>query len=102
MGFGTIEFTTISRSQDYTAIKQNEDNKSLQDQVNIGQQIQKQARQLTEEVKSGSRSDWYDKQPDAKEKGNGQYAGDGGRKRRQQEPREKMVVKGRSGFDIKI
>lgn len=102
MGFGSIEFTAISRSQDYTTIKQNEDNKSLQDQTNIGQQIQKQTQQLTKEVKDSGNSDWYNRQPDAKEKGHNEYAGDGGRKRKKQEQHEKMVVKGRSGFDIKV
>ena len=40
-------------------------------------------------------------QPDARQKGNGEYRGDGG-KRRKQQPREQMVVKEKKGFDIKI
>ena len=34
MAFGAIELTTISRSQDYSSIKQNEDNKAALSQAN--------------------------------------------------------------------
>ena len=37
MGVGSIDFTTIVRSQDYSTIKQNEDNKVNVDQTNFGQ-----------------------------------------------------------------
>lgn len=110
MAFGSIEITTITRSQDYTTIKQNEDNKAMLDQNNIGQQVQKQTEKLTKEVNNSDNSDWYKKKPDAKEKGNGGYAGDGGKKRKQQageeqqKPKklEQVIVKGRQSFDIKV
>ncbi|MBQ4536823.1 MAG: hypothetical protein II994_04295 [Lachnospiraceae bacterium] len=102
MGIGTIQFTTISRTQELTTIKQQEDNKAAMDQVNSSQQMQKQTRQLSQEVNSSENSDWYNKQPDAKEKGNNEYAGDGGKNRKKQQPQEKMVVKKPGGFDIKI
>ena len=41
MAFGSIELTTISRAQDYTTIKHNEDNKVNVDQANFSQQLQK-------------------------------------------------------------
>lgn len=93
---------TISRSQDYTTIKHNEDNKGMVDQVNFGEQVQKAAEQQVREVRSREDPQWKESRPDAKEKGNGQYSGDGGSRRKKQEPRERMVVKGREGFDLKI
>lgn len=101
MAFGSIEFTTISRAQDYSAIKHNEDNKGMVDQVNFSDQVQKNVDQNIREVHSGDNAQWYEKRPDAKEKGNGQYSGDGGRRRKRQSG-ERMVVKGKGGFDIKI
>ena len=41
MAFGAIELTTISRAQDYTTIKHNEDNKVVVDQsIEISIQFQ--------------------------------------------------------------
>ena len=101
MAFGSIELTTISRAQDYSVIKQNEDNKGMVDQTNFGQQMQKNVEQRIHEVHSSDNAQWHEKNPDAKEKGNGEYRGDGGQNRKKQ-PKEKMVVKGRGGFDIKV
>lgn len=106
MAFGSIEFTTISRAQDYSSIKHNEDNKGMVDQTNFSSQVQKNVEQLVREVKSGDNTQWHEKKPDAKEKGNGKYTGDGGKKRKQQKQpqqvQDKMVVKGGGGFDLKI
>lgn len=105
MAFSAIELTTITRSQEYTTIKQNEDNKGMVDQANIGQQVQKDTQQLTKEVHDSDNAEWYNKQADAKEKGSSEYAGDGGRKRKKQEKQERheqVIIKGRQSFDIKI
>lgn len=101
MAFSAIELTTVSRAQDYSTIKQNEDNKAFVDQSNSQVQVHKNEERLTKEVHSGDNAQWSGKQPDARQKGNGEYYGDGG-KRRKQQPREKMVVKGQQGFDIKV
>ncbi len=101
MAFGSIELTTISRAQDYSTMKQNEDNKPIADQMNGQFQVQKNERQMTREVRGSSNTQLQEKKPDAREKGNGEYYGDGGRQRKQQ-PKEKMVVKGKGGFDIKV
>lgn len=105
MAFGSIEITTITRSQDYTAIKHNEDNKGLTDQNNSGIQVQKQTQELTKEVHSGNHAEWYKKRPDAKEKGSSEYSGDGGRKRKKKEQsgqQDRVVLKGRQSFDVKV
>lgn len=102
MAFGTIEFTTISRANDYSAIKQNEDNKGMIDQGNIADQVNKTTEQKNREVISSDNAEWSDRKPDAREKGSNEYAGDGGRRRKGNAPRERMVVKNRGGFDIKV
>lgn len=102
MAFGAIELTTVSRSQDYTTIKHNEDNKVAVDQANFSEQFQKTSEQNIREVHSSDNTQWHEKRPDAREKGNGQYSGDGGRKRKEKQTQERVVVKGRTGFDMKI
>ncbi|MBR6626904.1 MAG: hypothetical protein IKL04_02845 [Lachnospiraceae bacterium] len=101
MAWGSIELTTISRSQDLTMLKQNADNKGMIDQSNLGQQMQKEVEQRTKEVRSGDNTQWHSEKFDAKEKGKNEYAGDGGRRRRKQNE-DKVVVKGRSSFDMKV
>lgn len=102
MALGGIEIVTITRTQDYTTIKQNEDNKGMMDQSNIAQHVQKQTDQRTKEVRSSDNADWYNKKPDAKEKGSNEYNGDGGKKRKQDEKHEQVIVNGHRGFDIKV
>ncbi len=101
MAFGSIELTTISRAQDYSAIKQNEDNKAFVDQTNGQFQVQKNERQKTREVHSSDDVQWHENKPDAREKGNGEYSGDGGKHRKGQ-TKERVLVKGQGGFDIKV
>lgn len=101
MAFGSIEFTTISRAQDYSAIKHNEDNKGFVDQTNIIQQTDKTIEQRIREVHSSDDTQWHQKNPDAKEKGNNEYQGDGGRNRKKGTS-GRVVVKGRGGFDMKV
>lgn len=102
MALGSIQIPTIARAQDYTPVKQNQDNKGMIDQTNIGQQIQKEVNQRTREVHSSDDADWHNKKQDAKEKGDSEYHGDGGRQRRGKQPKDQVVVKGYHGFDIKI
>lgn len=105
MALGSIEFQTIARAQDYSAIKQNEDNKPVADQANIGQQVERNVEQRLQEVHTSDNAQWHEKNPDAKEKGNNSYEGDGGQKRKKKPEEGRVVVKGQGGlqgFDIKI
>ena len=102
-----MDIAPIVRSQDYTFIKHNEDIKPEVDQshLNIARD-QKETRQNTEVVDL-SESEWRSDQPDARDKGSNEYAGDGGKDRRRGAGKksviEKVVVKGASGgFDFKI
>ncbi len=102
MAFGSIEIVSLTRSQDYTAIKQNEDNKGLVEQTHIGQQVKKETEQRSKEVHSSDNTEWHNKKFDAKEKGSNEYSGNGGNKRKRQEQKEQVIVKGHQGFDMKI
>lgn len=102
MAFGSIEIVSITRTQDYTTIKQNQDNKGTTDQLNFGQQLQKETNRKSQEVRSGDDSDWKNKKFDAKEKSENEYCGDGGHKRRKHKEQEQVVIKGHKGFDMKI
>lgn len=107
MAIGAIELATIARSQDYSTIKHNENNKPVIDQSNISGQVQKEVEQKTKQVQDADKSDWHSKKFDAKEKGSGQYEGNGGKQRRKgtapQNPDGRVTVKkGQNSFDIKI
>lgn len=102
MAMGAIELTTISRAQDYSPIKQNEDNKGVLNQSNIGQHIQKDTQQRAREVRSGDNAEWQNRKFDAKDKGSNEYKGDGGRKKKPETNPGQVVVNGHQGFDIKI
>lgn len=102
MAFGSIELTTISRTQDYTIIKQNEDNKAFAEQTQIGQLAQKEENQRTKEVRSSGNSDWQSKKFDARDKGDNEYQGDGGSKRQKKDKAEQVIINGHRGFDMKI
>lgn len=97
----------ISRAQDYTAIKHNEDHKGAVDQNNFQNQFHKAVDSKLNQVHQGDNTENFKKRHDAKEKGNGQYAGDGGRHRRhgsenEEDSGERVMLKGFGSFDIKI
>lgn len=103
MAMGAIELATIARSQDYTTIKQNEDNRGLMQQSSLVQQMDHDNRQKTRQVTESDQTQWHQKKPDAKEKGNGNYTGDGGRNRKKQKESDgKVLVKTEKHFDIKV
>lgn len=102
MAIGFVEMQgQITRAQDFTTVKHNEDTKGLVDQSNFGQQmtrqVEKQARRVNEKEKAENRQ----KKFDAKEKGSNEYHGDGGRNRKksQKDPDGKVLLKGVSTFD---
>ena len=99
MALGSINIVTMTRSQDFTAIKQNEDNKAAMTQMTMGQQEDKAIKQRSQQVVKKEETQWHQRKFDAKEKGDNQYAGDGGKKRRQA---DQVVVKGQQSFDVKI
>lgn len=97
----------ITRAQDYTTIKHNQDNKGMVDQTNFQSQFHKAVDNKMTQVHHGENTENENKRFDAKDKGNGQYTGDGGSKRRkdsekEQFPEGRVALKNMGGFDIKI
>jgi hypothetical protein len=94
----------VTRAQDFTTIKQNEDNKGMVDQTNFQRQFDQSVDNRLRQVNQGDRAENEGKRFDAKEKGSGSYEGDGGRGRKKEEKEQdgKVLIKGRSSFDIKI
>lgn len=104
MAIGSISLQgQITRAQDFSSIKQNEDNKVMVDQGNFQNHFQKEVKQNLSRVHESDDAENQNKKYDAKEKGNGQYDGDGGQKKRKHEKEETPVQKNmHSGFDIRI
>ena len=57
MSCGSLEVASIPRTQDYTTMKQNEDNKGAFQQMTLGEHAQKQSEQRTREVHSSDNAD---------------------------------------------
>ena len=96
---------TITRAQDFTTIKQNEDNKGMVDQSNFQMHFNKVVDSKLSQVRHGDNAEGKGKGPDAREKGSNEYAGDGGRRRRRDSGAEedgKVVLKSIGKFDTKI
>ncbi len=105
MAIGMIELQgQITRAQDYTTIKQNEDNKPMLDQMNFGEQMTRQVERKAEEVNQTDKSEYYNRKFDAKDKGDNEYRGDGGKKRKKQGREDgKVFLKGStSHFDVSL
>lgn len=97
---------TVARAQDFTTIKHNEDNKGMVDQTNFQKQFSQEVNDKLHQVHDSDQTENQMKKFDARDKGNGQYAGDGGQNRKQEkqkQPEGKVVLKkNQGGFDIKI
>lgn len=110
MAIGQVELNqAMTRIQDYTTQKHNEDQRGVlqqdyaQDKFNkeLNQDIRKVLKANQEEYQN--RTEYQNKRFDARDKGSNQYTGDGGRQRKKNEKSEdKVVLKGNSGFDIRI
>ncbi|MBQ3105371.1 MAG: hypothetical protein IJC59_05875 [Lachnospiraceae bacterium] len=106
MAIGQVELNTaMSRIQDFSIQKQNEDNKGVIDQGNFQNQFKKEITNNLRQVNRGDQAESRNEKHDAREKGKNQYAGDGGRHRRKGEgvtPDGVVVSSSQRGFDIKI
>ena len=94
----------IQRTQDVSNIKQNEDNKPIVQQYNIGVQKQKQDERMARQVSSTEKKENEGFRYDAKEKGSNSYEGKREKKGQKKEKKDgKVLPKTTSGgFDIKI
>lgn len=94
----------IPRSQDFSTIKQQEDNKPLVEQHNIQTTMKTHEQKLAKQVNHADDADQHMKKYDAKEKGSNEYHGQQSKKKRPKEQeKNKVTFSGGSGrFDMKI
>jgi len=97
----SMDIAAIARTQDFSTIKQFEDNRAALAQMNMHQQSGKEIQNRAKQVLQTDETQWQQKRFDSREKGSNEYAGDGGKGRRKQ-PTEQVVVKKQQGFDVKV
>lgn len=106
MAIGFVEMQgQITRAQDFTTIKHNEDSKGMVEQANVGQQMTKQVEKQVKRVNKGEQPEYHERKFDAKDKGSNEYHGDGGRGRKDKQKQEtdgKVLLKGIGDFDISL
>ena len=96
---------TVQRTQDFTTMKQNEDNKGVVDQGNFQMKMEKEFKLQLSNVRNADNADKKGDNSDAKEKGNGTYAGDGGRKRplqKEAKAKDRVLKKEGGHFDMSV
>lgn len=107
MAIGPLQLNGImTRTQDYTPMKQNEDMKPMLDQSVFQNTMQKNIEKKLTQVKESEETDTYQREQDAKEKGKNEYQGDGGRNRRQAHSEfssdGRVIRKSPPGFDFSV
>ncbi len=104
MAIGQVDLNhAMTRIQDFTTQRHNEEQKGLVEQNHIQGQFHKEITHSLKQVVKPDQTEYQNKKFDAKDKGNGQYSGDGGKKRKKGQPSEGHgLPKAETGFDIKI
>ncbi len=105
MALGPIELNvTVTRVQDYTTIKHNEDIRPNIQQMDLSQQNIKEADHKASFVEKKDGANNEQRKQDAKEQGKNKYMGDGGQKRPGAKiPKDGTVVKKeQGGFDFRV
>lgn len=107
MAIGPMQLNGImTRTQDFTAIKQNEDMKPMMDQSVFQHAMEKTVEKKVTQVRESDEADNYQRRHDAKEKGRNEYQGDGGKRRRQGQTDfssdGKVIRKGTSHFECSV
>ena len=104
MAIGFVEMQgQITRAQDFTSIKHNEDTKPMVEQANFGQQMTRQIERQVNRVNQGEQPEYHEKKFDAKDKGSSEYQGDGGQARKkklEKNPDGKVLMKKANDFDF--
>ena len=106
MAIGFVEMQgQITRAQDFTSIKHNEDTRPMVEQSNFGQQMVKQIERQVNRVNQGEQPEYHEKKFDAKDKGSNEYQGDGGQSRKKKlakNPDGKVLMKKANNFDFSV
>ncbi len=105
MSLGPIELpVTVTRVQDFSIIKHNEDMKAGVQQMGLSQQNVKETQHKANFVENMEEMTNDQKRQDAKEQGKNKYMGDGGKNRPGGKNQKEGVVvkKQQGGFDFRI
>lgn len=105
MAISAFEVNTgVTRVQDFSVMKQNEDNKNMVDQQQIHVKVEKESTEKFQKVQKNENAEKKNDSYDARDKGSGIYMGDGGKRRKKSQSKEdgKVVIKGHNNIDIKI
>ena len=94
---------SVTRMQDVTQVKHNEDVKGMVDQANFQNTFHKQIDHKMNQVHQSDNTENRQRKFDSKEKGDNEYAGDGGKKRNQKNNADgKVIAKKQPSFDMKV
>ena len=103
MALGPVEMNGIlQRTQDFSTIKQNEDNRSLLVQSNIQNEHEQEIDHAMHQVHDADNSRDSEGEFDARREGRNKYVKTAAKKKKKAETEGKVVVKGRGGFDFKV
>ena len=110
MAIGQVELNhAMTRIQDYTTQKHNEDLKGAVQQNHAQNKFDKELNQDIRQVIKTDQSEYHNKTQyqnkkfDASEQGSNQYSGDGGRQKKKENKSDgKVIAKQKSGFDVRI
>ncbi|MBD5449404.1 MAG: hypothetical protein HDR28_04465 [Lachnospiraceae bacterium] len=106
MAIGLVEMHgQITRAQDFTSIKHNEDSKGMVEQANFGQQMTKQVEKQVNRVNKGDQPEYHERKFDAKDKGDNEYHGDGGKNKKKKtvkDPDGKVLMKRADHIDFSV
>lgn len=101
MALGPVEMNgMISRTQDITTIKQNQDNKAFVDQSNIKTNMEQNVDHKLHQVHDADNSRDSEGEFDAKREGRNKYVKL--QKKKKEKTEGKVVVKQRGGFDMTV
>lgn len=94
---------SVTRMQDVTQVKHNQDVKGMVDQTNIQNTVHKQIDHKMNHVHQSDNADNHQRKFDSKEKGDNEYSGDGGKRRNQKKDEDgKVIAKKPPSFDMKV
>lgn len=104
MALGPIETNgMLSRVQDVSIIKHNEDNKTFMDQSNFQNQFKKEVKHNLSQVKDANNSENSKQNFDAREESKNKYYKQNNKKNQdKKEDISKVIYKNTSSFDVKI
>lgn len=94
---------SVTRMQDVSQVKHNEDVKGMVDQSNFQTTFHKEINTKMNQVHKSDNTENRQRKFDAKDKGDNEYDGDGGKRRKGgQQTEGRVIPKSYSGFDMKV